>query len=46
MKKGQKQYGEAFKEKVRQLKEEGKTIRHIAEEMGVDYEVIKQMIKR
>lgn len=46
MKRGQKQYGEAFHAKVRELKQAGLTRRHIAEEMNVEYEVIFEMLKR
>lgn len=46
MKKGQKQYGEAFHARVREMRSAGKTRRQIAEEMGVGYEVIEKMFKR
>jgi transposase len=46
MKKGQKQYGEAFHLKVRKLRETGLTRRQISEEMNVEYDVIKEMFKR
>ena len=46
MKKGQKQYGDAFHVKVRGLREAGLTRRQIAEEMDVSYDVIEKMFKR
>ena len=46
MNKGQKQYGEAFHLKVRELRKAGFTRRQISEEMNVKYEVIEQMFKR
>jgi transposase-like protein len=46
MKKGQKQYGQEFHERVRQLRAEGKTRAEIALEMGVGLQVIYKMYER
>ncbi len=46
MKKGQKQYGKVFTERILQLKVEGMTHRQIAELRGVTKDVIKGCVAR
>lgn len=46
MKQGQKQYGQAFHDRVRQLRKEGRTRSEIAIEMGVELKVIYKMYER
>jgi len=45
MKKGQKQYGQEFRNMAVRYRAAGKTKREIAELMGVSFEVIKEMLK-
>ena len=46
MKKGQKQYGRMFTERIFALKAEGLTHRQIAVELGIEYVVIKKAVER
>ena len=46
MKKGQKQYGRIFTEKILELKLEGLTHRGVAEQLGVEDSVVKKAIER
>lgn len=46
MKKGQKQYGQAFKDAIKKLIAEGLCHREIATELGVELKVIRKAVER